>query len=335
MQIGNHATSDQLSVAVLFLVFNRPDTTARVFEAIRRAKPPRLYIGGDGARKGLAEEAERVGQVRTMVTAVDWPCEVHTLFQEQNLGCKMAVSGAISWFFEQEEMGIILEDDCLPTPDFFKFCEILLKRFQGRQDIFTITGDNFQRGNWRGDGSYYFSKYNHCWGWASWRRAWCHYDGNLSFWPAWRSSKDWILKKPDRVERQYWRKIFDKVFGRKVDSWAYPWTACVWYHSGLTVTPNVNLVSNIGFGMHATHTSNHDSPEANLQTGSLGELIHPDVVSVHHEADAFVFNNKFGGKRLRFPYLLIEVPKKVAMVLYTLMKGTLTKGALSLDELKS
>lgn len=156
-----------LKTAVLFLVFNRPETTKTVFEAIRKAKPKRLYIAADGPRKHREGENEKVSSVRQIVTYVDWPCDVKTLFRDENLGCKSAVSGAITWFFNHEEEGIILEDDCLPHPDFFPFCESLLKRYANDERIWVITGNNFQNGIQRGEASYYFSRYNHVWGWAS------------------------------------------------------------------------------------------------------------------------------------------------------------------------
>lgn len=173
-----------LHTPVLFLVYKRPDTTRQVFEAIRQAKPPRLYIAADGPKKDLPEEAEKVKQVRDIVlSGVDWDCEVETLFRDENLGCKYGVSGGIDWFFENEEEGIILEDDTLPSQSFFWFCQELLERYKDDKRIMAISGDNFQNGIKRGACSYYFSRYNHIWGWASWRRAWGYYSVNMKLWP--------------------------------------------------------------------------------------------------------------------------------------------------------
>ncbi|MBY5267709.1 glycosyltransferase family 2 protein [Spiribacter salinus] len=297
--------------AVLFLVFNRPDTTAQVFEAIRQAKPPRLYVSADSPREGRAGEAERVAKVREIATAVDWPCELRTLFREENLGCKYAVSNAITWFFEQEEQGVILEDDCLPHPDFFTFCETLLNRYVADERVSVITGNNFQQGQHRGEASYYFSKYNHCWGWASWRRAWQHYQGDLPFWPTWSASGAWARHTPDKVERRYWEKIFDRVRAGQIDSWAYPWTASVWCHGGLTATPNVNLVSNIGFGEDSTHTSSANSPLANLPVGVIGNFTHPQRIEQDNDADRFVADQVFGCRYRRFPRSFINLPRRL------------------------
>jgi hypothetical protein len=301
----------ELKTAVLFLVFNRPDTTRQVFEAIRKAKPPRLYVAADGPREDKLGEVERVEEVRTIATGVDWPCEVKTLFRDKNLGCKKGVSAAITWFFEQEERGIILEDDCLPHLDFFSFCENLLDRYLNDERIFAITGDNFQNGKWRGDASYYFSKYPHVWGWATWRRAWKHYQFGINFWPKWRDSDVWKKYKSDKIERRYWQKIFDSCYAGQIDSWDYPWTASTWYKNGMTATPNVNLVSNIGHGDNATHTYDKKSKLSNIPTMELSHIIHPKQIIIDIEADRFAFDNVFGGKYLRSPYNWFIFPYRV------------------------
>lgn len=310
-----------IRTAVLLLVFNRPDTTRQVFETIRQANLPRLYVAADGPRANRPGEAERCEEVRRIATNVDWPCEVKTLFRESNLGCKMAVSGAISWFFEHEEEGIILEDDCLPHPDFFRFCDELLERYADDERVAVITGNNFQDGQKRGNASYYFSKYNHCWGWATWRRAWKHYQGNIPFWPEWRASAQWLRLAPDIVERRYWGKIFEQVRANKIDSWAYPWTASVWFAGGLTATPNVNLVSNIGFGPESTHTASANSPLAKLATYALGDITHPHFVVQDIAADRYVFDHVFGGHLFRFPNILYTLLRRAVGKLYRIVKA--------------
>ena len=162
----------QTKSAVLFVVFNRPDTTKRVFEAIRLAKPKRLYITTDGPRPNMPDDVQLCKQTREIVSVVDWDCEVKTLFREENAGCKNGVSAAINWFFDHEEEGIILEDDCLPANSFFKFCDTLLEKYRYDTRVRHITGCNLQFGKKWGDASYYFSNLTNGWGWASWRRAW-------------------------------------------------------------------------------------------------------------------------------------------------------------------
>ncbi|MBF9059792.1 hypothetical protein HKCCSP123_11425 [Rhodobacterales bacterium HKCCSP123] len=268
------------SAPVLFLIFSRPDTTARVFEAIRKARPARLYVAADGPRAGRPKEAERCEEARRVVSQVDWPCEVKTLFRERNLGCRRAVSGAISWFFEHEQEGIILEDDCLPDPSFFTFCTALLERYRDNPRVMCITGNNFQADMQAWPFSYYYSIFNHCWGWASWRRAWDLYDSELKNFDLDRSLRE--LDQLSRVQGfgAHWKQILDRVKNGKIDSWAYIWTWSCFREGGLTCTPRTNLVSNIGFGPEATHTVGEGSPLANLPVAPLPS----PFTSPHHLA---------------------------------------------------
>jgi hypothetical protein len=246
-----------LKTAVLFLVFNRLDTTKEVFEAIRQAKPPRLYIAADGARASRVGEAATVQAVRDYVVShIDWECEVKTLFRDKNLGCKYAVSGAITWFFENEEMGIILEDDCLPRQSFFGFCEALLERYKHDQRISQISGVNLQSDYLANDDSYYFSRINNIWGWASWRDRWQDsYDIEMKKWPRIRDEgrmADWLCSS---VEEKYWTNSFEQVYIGKINTWDYQWVFGSWLQGRLSVMPRQNLISNIGFGPDATHTT--------------------------------------------------------------------------------
>lgn len=300
-----------MKTAVLFLVFNRPNTTSEVFKKIRQAKPHRLYVASDGPRKSHDMEKEKVKNVREIATNIDWPCEVKTLFRDKNLGCKKAVSSAITWFFEHEEKGIILEDDCVPHLDFFSFCENLLDFYSDDKKVSVITGSNFQNGKWRGEASYYFSRYNHCWGWATWRRSWKNYDPNIKFWLNWSNSKAWKNFIHSKIERKYWNKIFNLVYLGQIDSWAYPWTASTWYKGGLTLTPNVNLVSNIGFGDNATHTKSRENEFSKMITKDLNNIIYTKKVERNKIADNWTFHHHYGGKKLYFPYNLALLFKKI------------------------
>ena len=273
---------------VLFLIFNRPDTTKRVFDAIRKAKPPRLYIAGDGPRKEKTGEKEKVAMTRDIALQIDWPCEVYTLFRENNLGLRQAVGSAITWFFKHEEQGIILEDDCLPHEDFFSFCEVLLERYKHNTEVFSITGSNFQKGRKWGRHSYYFSRYPHIWGWATWRRAWQHFDSEFSFWPDFKKSAAWKKGFSNFLFRNYHENIFNQVYNREIKSWASIWRATIWYNKGIVATPNVNLISNIGFGADATHTLNENNDRAALPTFPLKEIKHPHNLQVCKKADYLI-----------------------------------------------
>jgi hypothetical protein len=297
----------KINSPILFLIFNRPSETKKVFSAIRLVKPPRLYVAADGLRDYPKNEAELIDRTRKIATAVDWPCEVKTLFREKNLGIKNAVESAITWFFKHEEQGIILEDDCLPHQDFFQFCETLLSYYRYDERVSMITGNNYQAGKKRGEGSYYYSRYNVTWGWASWSRAWKYYDGDLKFWPTWKLSTDWKKKIPDFFERLYWKRIFDKCYAKQIDTWDYQWHASILYYGGFTVTPNVNLVSNIGFGPNATNFKSINNPLARIPTNELGKIIHPRGIVQDQAADRFIFKNVYSGRLKKFPLNLIVI----------------------------
>jgi hypothetical protein len=302
-----------LNTAVLFLVFNRPDTTKRVFDAIRQAKPPRLYVAADGPRDDKNGEFDRVDKVRNYVrNNIDWPCEVKTLFRECNLGCKHAVSDAITWFFKQERQGIILEDDCLPSQSFFWFCEELLGKYQKDLRVWHISGDNFQGGRRYGRGSYYFSKYNHVWGWASWADRWENYDAELKDFE--HTSALRILESTfprNENASKYWGSVFSHVANGLIDTWDYQWTYTVWKNSGLSILPNLNLITNIGFGSDATHTTDLESQLSCMDHFEMElPLRDPDLVVTDVAADQTTESLMFEKKSI-----LIRVLNKIKSVL--------------------
>jgi hypothetical protein len=245
-----------MKTPVLFLIFNRPQTTSRVFGAIRRARPERLYVAADGARASRGGEAERVAETRRIANSVDWPCRVATLFRDENLGCKRAVSSAIDWLFENESEGIILEDDTVPIPSFFTYAEALLERYRDDDRVMMINGSNLISQHYRAPHSYFMSSYAHVWGWASWRRAWQHYDIGVVDWPELKAADELaaMVVGSRRAWRRHWYPIFDAVHAGRIDTWDYQWTYALLKRRGLALTPKFNLVRNIGFGTNATHT---------------------------------------------------------------------------------
>ena len=281
-----------LNTPVLFLVFNRPDTTKQVFEAIRKAQPKQLFVAADGPRSDKPGEKEKTEEVRRIATAVDWDCDLKTLFRDENLGCGRGPATAITWFFENVEKGIILEDDCLPNESFFKFCEELLEYYKDDERIMHISGNNFQFGKKIGKASYYFSKYSHNWGWATWSRAWKHYQFKLfDLDEVWTSlAKIYSLEEK---EKDYWWKIFDELRDGKNDVWDGQWQFSIWKNSGLSILPNNNLITNIGFTKDATHTIQEDSILSNISTKEILKIDHPVHIQINKKADLNSFKKVF------------------------------------------
>jgi hypothetical protein len=306
MQQTEFATPYPFNTAVLFLVFNRLDTTKQVFEAIKEAKPPRLYIAADGARASKEGEAEKVSAVRDFILQnIDWDCEVKTLFRDENLGCKYAVSGAIDWFFKQEEMGIILEDDCLPSQSFFWFCEELLERYKGDMRVWNVGGykHSYLKGN---NYSYNFSRFTQIWGWASWANRWKYYDVSLL---KYKDNKnllsDYEFFRED-YENASREKTLDSVLNGNIDTWDYQWNFTVRINSGLSIRPSVNLIGNVGFGEEATHTlSKNDEVEKNIADNIKLPLNHPDFIMVYKIDDQLFGKNNLDNR------LLSRVKRKI------------------------
>ncbi|MEI6480332.1 MAG: nucleotide-diphospho-sugar transferase [bacterium] len=253
-----------MKTPVLFIIFNRPETTKKVFESIRQAKPQKLFIAADGPRENKAKEEELCEETRKIATMIDWPCETRTLFREKNLGCGKAVSEAITWFFENVEEGIILEDDCLPDQSFFHFCSELLERYRLNDKIFMISGDNFLPKSLKPKESYYFSKIAHIWGWATWKRAWREYDFKMRDFPIFLENKTIEKIWTQKENQKYWLERFYEVTNGQIDTWDHQWTYTIWKNQGFSVAPSVNLISNIGFGSKGTHTTNPNDISSNL-----------------------------------------------------------------------
>lgn len=278
---------DSLKTPVLFMIFNRPSTTRIVFDEIRKAKPEKLFVIADGPREGKAGEKEKCEEARKITEQIDWECEVRRDYSDHNLGCAKRISSGISWFFSQVEEGIILEDDTLPHPDFFSYCTELLERYRDDKKVMLIGGDNFQGGKTWGDGSYYFSAFAHIWGYATWKRTWDLYDFSMDSVSEedMKHALDYYLHYGP--QRKYWEEYFNRV---KADKAITTWDcqllfSAIWKHRGLSIIPNVNLVSNIGFGDGATHTQSIDSNCSNLLTSPIMPLVHPQEVALCREAD--------------------------------------------------
>lgn len=280
-----------LQTPVLLIIFNRPGQASLVMEEIRKQSPAYLFIAGDGPRQNHPRDQELCKETRDRVLAfIDWPCEVHTLFQPVNQGCGRAVSMALNWFFAHVEEGIILEDDCLPDPSFFPFCTQLLKKYKDHPSIMHISGDNFQFGKVRGNASYYFTRIAHVWGWATWKRAWRQYDFSLD------SYRNLPLKKyfpPGLYD------MVDSIYREEVDTWDIQWMATVWLKGGMAIAPNTSLVFNIGYDEKATHTRRTPSWFNQIRYGSIQEISHPSREKINEHADKFEIGILFKRNRLK------------------------------------
>lgn len=311
---------------IIFIIFNRPDTTRRVFETIRAARPERLLVVADGPRADREGEPERCAAARAITEEIDWPCEVERNYSETNLGCRMRVATGITWAFEQVEEAIVLEDDTVPHPSFFRYCTELLEYYRDDERVMVISGDNFQDGQWRGDGSYYFSKYGHIWGWATWRRAWSHYDVEMRAWPTFRMTKTFRDYCGTEKERQFWTRILDQAYTGEIDTWDYALTLARMVENGVGILPNINLVSNIGFGPEATHTTNSIDNRSNMAVSDIVKLHHPSMTSVDTKADLYTFETLLAPAPTKKPHRLRRLLARIIRPGYlTLFTGNVRR----------
>ena len=247
---------------ILFIIFNRLDTTQQVFAQIKKVQPAQLFIAADGPRNDKEGEKEKCEVVRKWVLEqIDWDCDVKTLFRNENLGCGKGPASAIDWFFQNVERGIILEDDCLPNNSFFVFCETMLKRFENDCNIMHISGNNFQLSQ-IGNESYYLSKLPHIWGWATWRRAWGKYEFDLTGFDDTKNCNYFNYKSID----DYWHDLFKKTKKEFTLFWDCQWVFTILHNNGFCILPQNNLVTNIGFGEDSTHTSDRGNYLASMKS---------------------------------------------------------------------
>ena len=282
---GTFIPNASFTTPVLFLTFNRPEATQQLFSEIRQAQPPRLYVAGDGPRPEQSNEAEICEIVRSIATNVDWDCEVKTLFRDQNLGCRLAVSRAISWFFENEPEGIILEDDCLPSQSFFQFCQELLEEFRYDKQVGAICGFYSNESHYKPSASYFFSRYLRVWGWAGWRRSLEGYDSNLK--NLIENNNTWqrgMFNHKDVLLKKYFQQMFDQVANGEIDTWDTQLQYLLWQKKQRVIVSSKNLIQNIGWiqGAHAqTKDHNHELPTSEIEF----PLTSPEIVERDVKAD--------------------------------------------------
>lgn len=273
-----------LTAPIALILFNRPNETRRVFATIRRARPPKLFLIADGPRADRPEDVDKCKAARAEVERVDWPCEVFRNYSDANLGCGQRPASGISWVFEHVDRAIFLEDDCVPHPTFFRFCDELLDKFVDDPRVMRITGYNWDvRG--AASTSYFFSLYGSCWGWATWRRAWKHFDYDINLWPVLARDRFCEQMTISRKTGDIWADVFEFVHRTgKQHVWDHQWTLACWLN-GLTIVPSIPLISNIGFGANATHTTERSRWSSLKASDMQFPLRHPLYVARNLDAD--------------------------------------------------
>lgn len=278
---------EPLDVPVVLIIYRRPRTTRRVFERVRSVRPEQLFVVADGPRRQRPEEAQHCREARSIVEGVDWDCQVHRNYADENMGLKQRVVSGLNWVFDEVDRAIILEDDCVPEVSFFRFCAKLLTRFENDTHVMTISGNNFQPRR-RTEYSYYFSRYMHCLGWATWRRAWDRYSPDMRAWPEIRNADGLRQIFENKEAADYWREIFDRAYAGEIDSWAYVWQYSIWMYDGINLLPERNLVAHVGFGEKATHTTAPGVGGGFQSTTPVTfPLDHPPFIVRHRKADRF------------------------------------------------
>ena len=276
-----------MKTPVAFFIFKRPKATQKVFEVIRQVKPETLFVVADGPRGEHIGESDCCMESRAVIEQIDWNCNVFKNYSDVNLGCGKRISSGLNWVFNQVEEAIIIEDDCILHPSFFPYAEELLEQYHHDTRIFTICAQNVQLKHSRTQYSYYFSRYNHVWGWATWRRAWQYFDFNMTLWPEAISNGLLYDVLQDDKALEAWVGPLRATYEGLIDTWDYRWTFALWMQSGLNITPSVNLVHNIGFGEGATHLKKQ-TKSSNAPIGSMDfPLKHPPYVLRNVVADNF------------------------------------------------
>lgn len=299
-------TNNLFPVPISFHIFNRPETTRKVFEQIKNIKPSQLFITADGPRENIAGDNEKCREVRSIVDDIDWECKVFTNFAESNKGSYKSTSEGITWVFEHVDRAIILEDDCIPHPSFFRFCHELLDYYENDERIALISGNNFQLTGNKTEHSYYFSRYTHIWGFATWKRTWNQVDLKMQCWPEFKDMKGLqaIFRKNHEVK--HWEMLFQGMYEGKIGPhWDYLLSLSSYMNHTLAILPNVNLVSNIGYGVDASNCKSKSRfQELNIEEIKF-PLKHPKFICRYVDADNFTELNIFS--RSKFTYLKSKI----------------------------
>lgn len=291
-------------IPVVIIIFNRVETTNKLLQILSQLKPKKLYVIADGPRGTVAGEVEKCNEVRALIDTLDWECEVKKRFSTENLGCGLNPAQGISWVFEEEKFAIILEDDCLPDASFFPFCDELLHKYKDNDKVMMISGNNHLLIQRDTSESYFFSKNTQTHGWATWKRAWGKYDYMMSDWPIVKAKLNLGNYLNDATYGKNWERSLDHAYNElksktKTSFWDYQWTYTCWKNNALNIIPNVNLVTNTGYGDDSTHTSDEYHPLANLRVDEMVfPLVHPKIFAQDLEADKILSKTVYGNRTI-------------------------------------
>lgn len=302
--------SSVIEAPVLLIVFNRPDTTQLVFEAIREAKPKKLYVSADAPRQGNEVDIVNCNKTKAIVKNVDWDCDVHYQFHEKNLGCGPGPASAISWIFQHEDRAIILEDDCVPAISFFPYCNELLERYKDDNRIWIISGNNYNEERKVGDYSYFISRYGHSWGWATWRRAWNHFDHQMTHFDKFLEQNQIFNAYSDKKQAKYFLKKYYQIYSNTQTLshiWDFQFGFAIISNGGLSIVPAKNLVTNIGY--IGTHSSNKTRFHGRSVDPDFKIEKHPDFILPSSYYDEYHFKKHW--KKMGQNSILKRIIRKV------------------------
>jgi hypothetical protein len=308
-------------VPVLLIVFRRPAMARRLVAALREVRPRLVFVAADGPRSDEPDDPQQCADTRSVIDHIDWPCTVQTLFHGENLGCKVGPETAIDWFLSRVPSGIVLEEDCIPAAEFFRFCTELLERYEEDDRVMMIGGHN-PITTWPADRpSYVFSRSSPTWGWATWRRAWRHYDPELRAWDS-AEVRRALRTRMAPVEFRMASRRFDMVRAGAIEAWDFGWNLAMLRRDGLSVIPAGNMIDNVGFGPGATHTRNPRSPDAGIPLRPVEfPLTHPGSTVPSAEFEAALLAHRFPVHRRILTRLPVGLAGRIRAVGYHLLTG--------------
>jgi hypothetical protein len=284
-------TKPQLNTPVVLFIFNRPAHTRKVLEVISAAAPRHFFVVADGPRPERPDDAPRCAAARAVIDSTDWKCQLVRDFCDRNLGCGRRIASGLDNVFKEVDSAILLEDDCVPDPSFFRFCAEMLERYDTDPRVRTIAGSNFLNDKVRNDWSYHFSNFHNISGWATWRRSWNRTDMSMRLWPMIRDH-GWLIDMfGSQTLARFWASRLNNAFEGRINTWYYPYQLSCWLDHSVAVTPNINLVSNIGSGSDATHTMR--APFLNRRAETMAfPLVHPPFMVPDRAADEETWRNR-------------------------------------------